>query len=276
MHIKRIRIDFKVTEEIRRFVYLYVIVSKGIHLIDTGVAGAETVIEDYLKSIGRNISEVKSILLTHSHPDHIGSAFKIKELSNCTVYACEMEKSWIENIDRQFTERPIPNFYTLLNQSVSIDKMLKNNDILTLEEGITVQVIETKGHSAGSLSFLWKEQGELFTGDAIPATNDIPIYVSARDSIATLQKLLALEGVERYLSAWDDVYDTDRGKSVIKNSIDYLLRIDDTVKNILTNSGDKDQDKIYGQVCAALNLQNPLPLFKASVFANVREAQRIN
>jgi len=85
IQMQRIRVNFKVTEGIDRFVYLYIIVSKGIYLIDTGVAGTETIIEDYLKSIGRNISEVKSILLTHSYPDHIGSAFKIKELSNCTI-----------------------------------------------------------------------------------------------------------------------------------------------------------------------------------------------
>ena len=271
--LKRIRVDFKVTEKIQRFVYLYVIISKGIHIIDTGVAGTETIVEEYLKSIGRDISEVKSILLTHSHPDHIGSASRIKELSGCTVYACEAEKSWIENIDQQFAERPIPNFYTLLNKSVNIDKTLKDNDILTLEEDVTIKVINTKGHSAGSLSFLWIEQGDLFTGDSIPAPEDVPIYVSAKDSIETLRKLLALDGVKRYLPAWDDMDDQETGRYKIIESLDYLLLINDTVKNIITDSGDIDTDEIYAMVCAALNMQNPLFMFKASVMANITEAR---
>ena len=272
--LKRIRIDFNVTEKIQRFVYLYVIVSKDIHLIDTGVAGTETIVEEYLKSIGRDISEVKSILLTHSHPDHIGSASRIKELSGCTVYACEAEKSWIENIDEQFAERPIPNFYTLLNKSVSVDKVLKDNDILTLEEGVTIKVIDTRGHSAGSLSFLWIEQGELFTGDSIPAIGEkTPIYVSAKDSIETLRKLLALDGVKRYLPAWDDIYDKYNGKAAIIKSLDYLLLIDDTVKSVLADFRDKDIDEVYTQVIAALNIQNPLFLFKTSVLANIKEAR---
>ena len=61
---------------------------------------------------------------------------------------------------------------------------------------------------------MWIEQGELFTGDSIPATGEkTPIYVSAKDSIETLRKLLALDGVNRYLPAWDDIYDKDNGKA---------------------------------------------------------------
>lgn len=271
--IQRIKVNFNVTREIERFVYLYIIISKGIHIIDTGVSGTETIIEDYLKSIGRNISEVNSILLTHSHPDHIGSAFKIKELSNCTVYACEKERPWIENIDQQFAERPIPNFYTLLNNSVYVDKPLKDKDIFVLEDGITINVIDTSGHSSGSVSFLWIEQGELFTGDSIPISGDIPIYVSAKDSIETLKKLLALNSVKRYLPSWDDIYDKESGREKIKKSLDSLLLIEETVKDVLVDSDDKDMEKIYAQVCANLNLEYLVqnPLFKTSIFANIRE-----
>jgi len=271
--IQRIKVPFKVTEEIERFVYLYVIISKDIHLIDTGVAGAETIIEDYLKSIGRDISEVKNILLTHSHPDHIGSAFKIKELSKCTVFSSEEEKPWIEDIDKQFAERPIPNFYTLLNKSVSVNKTVKDNDVFMLEEGVTIKVIDTRGHSMGALSFLWIEQGELFVGDSIPVLGDIPIYINAKESIKTLKKLLLLDGVKRYLPAWDDMYEREIGKKIIQKSLDYLLLIDDTVKKVLTDSKNCDFEELYEQVCTFLSLKHLIqnPLFKTSVSANIKE-----
>ena len=275
--LKRIRVDFSVTKEIKRYVCLYIIVSNGIHIIDTGVSGAEAIIEDYLKSIGRNIFEVRNILLTHSHPDHIGSAFAIKELSDCTVYAPEKEISWIENIDKQFAQRPIPSFYTLLNKSVSVDKPLKDNDTLILDDGVTIKVIDTKGHSGGSISFLWVEQGELFTGDAIPVPGDMPIYVSAGDSMETLKRLLVLGGVRRYLPAWDNTYDNESGKIKIKESLEFLLLIDKTVKTVLENSDKKDMDKIYSQVCTSLNLNHLFqnPLFKASIYSNIKENQAI-
>jgi len=124
--LHRLKISFSVTENIERFVYLYIILDKEIHIIDTGVAGSEKYISNYLSELGRNIKDVANVLLTHSHPDHIGSAQAIRELSNCSICACEKERNWIENIDTQYKQRPIPNFYNLVNKSTHIDKIIKD------------------------------------------------------------------------------------------------------------------------------------------------------
>ena len=58
-----------------------------------------------------------------------------------------MEKAWIENIDIQFKERPIPNFYTLVKESVQVEQTVKENDRFMLEDGITIKVVETPGPS---------------------------------------------------------------------------------------------------------------------------------
>ena len=57
-----------------RFVYSYLIYGDTVTLIDTGVAGCETQIFEYIRSTGRDPSEIALIILTHSHPDHIGAA----------------------------------------------------------------------------------------------------------------------------------------------------------------------------------------------------------
>ena len=36
----------------------------------------------------------------------------------------------MEDIDRQFAERPIPNFYKLVNASVKIDKILTEGETI--------------------------------------------------------------------------------------------------------------------------------------------------
>jgi metal-dependent hydrolase (beta-lactamase superfamily II) len=43
-------------------------------LIDSGVQSSSEVIFDYLENSGRKPSDIGLLILTHAHPDHIGSA----------------------------------------------------------------------------------------------------------------------------------------------------------------------------------------------------------
>ena len=272
--IHRLKINFNMANDVENFVYLYIIVGEKVHLIDTGVDGTETVICQYLKKIGRNITGIQNILLTHSHPDHIGSAYAIKQLaSNCKIHGSKRERAWIEDIDKQFRERPIPNFYGLVNHSISLDHVLSHDDVLKLEERISIRVVETQGHSSGCLSYYWMEEKVLFTGDAIPVEREIPIYVSARDSIQSLERMLDYNTVSLYLSAWDSIYDNQSGVGAINKAIDSLKKIDKTVKNFYLNNVGIDKENLYRNTCVSLEMETMMdnPLFKRSIYANIDE-----
>ncbi len=59
---------------------LYLIESRdSLALIDSGSPGDGRRIEEYLRSIGRDVKDIEYILVTHSHPDHTGSAFALAE-----------------------------------------------------------------------------------------------------------------------------------------------------------------------------------------------------
>lgn len=266
-----LKIDFQVTPQIRRFVNIYLIEGKRCYLIDTGVAGTEQIIAEYMTGLGRDLADIAAILLTHSHPDHIGAAGAIKQLSNCKVYSCAGERNWIENIDQQYMDRPIPNFYSLVNQSAGIDVIIKGGDTLCLEEGLNLRVYETSGHSQESLSFYLVEDRILFTGDAIPVVGDIPIYISARRSMETLRKIYALEGVELYCSAWDDVKNSDTGKTAIDNALVHLEMIDQTARSVISSAGNRDKNELFEMVCEKLNMKSfqVNPLFRTSILSNL-------
>ena len=157
-NIHLIRKNFTVTDEVERYVNLYLITGESCYLIDSGVAGSEKLVADYMQSIGRQITDIQGIFLTHAHPDHIGAAAEIKRRSGCEIFAPAKGLSWIENIERQFAERPIPNFFHLLSESVHVNHPLFGQEVVECEQHITLQAMATPGHSDDSLSYILNDR----------------------------------------------------------------------------------------------------------------------
>ncbi len=57
MKVHQIRIPFNVTEQIRRFVHVYLLEADSLYVIDSSVAGSERQIMENIAGIGRNASE---------------------------------------------------------------------------------------------------------------------------------------------------------------------------------------------------------------------------
>ena len=205
--IHALKIPFQITDpsgqKVPRFVYIYLIYGQRIFLIDSGVASSEKIILDYLKSTGRKPAEISQLILTHSHPDHIGAARAIKSISGCTVAAHAAEKSWIEDVDLQERERPVPGFKTLVAGSVHVDQILQDEDVLDLDYE-SMQVLHTPGHSPGSISLWLPEVGALFSADAVPVPGSMPIYQDILASVRSIKRLKCVQGIKFLLSAWDE------------------------------------------------------------------------
>lgn len=143
-HVHAIKIPFQVKTEsgvLDRFVYAYLIHGEEVCLIDSGVVGSEDVIFDYMQKIGLKPEDISLMILTHSHPDHIGSAKSIKAKSRCKVAAHPTEISWIEDVELQAKERPVPNFHSLVEGPVNVDDTLEDGNVLALDENISLSVI---------------------------------------------------------------------------------------------------------------------------------------
>jgi glyoxylase-like metal-dependent hydrolase (beta-lactamase superfamily II) len=187
-------------------VYSYLIFGETITLIDTGVAGCENTIFDSIRSIGRDPREISLIILTHSHPDHIGAAKAIQKATGCSVMAHPAERAWIEDVELQNQERPVPGFSTLVGDTVQLDHELADGNVIDPDgtEEYELQVFHTPGHSAGSISLLVQGEGALFCGDAVPVVGDLPVYDDAKESARSVKKLKRIQGIRVLLSSWDD------------------------------------------------------------------------
>ncbi|MEM3079378.1 MAG: MBL fold metallo-hydrolase, partial [Thermoproteota archaeon] len=66
--------------------YLLARVDGKIVIVDTGMPGDAKKILEYLSTkMNKNPKDLKTILLTHCHPDHAGSALEIKELTGAKI-----------------------------------------------------------------------------------------------------------------------------------------------------------------------------------------------
>lgn len=263
MRVKQIKIDFHVTPAIERFVYVYLIeIGDGCVLIDSGVAGSEEMIERAITESGHAPAELKAIFLTHAHPDHIGTANYFRKTYGTRIYASEGEREWIEDIDLQFAQRPIPNFYSLAGASTCVDHVVKNEDHIHLADGTTIEVIGTPGHSADEVSYRIGEV--VFIGDTIPVRGDIPIFIHLDDTRHSLEVLEKLSGVETFYPAWDQIYSSELMR---KKLADAKELIDELERAVCDVDGEIQLPELVNQVCDRLHMPvwKTNPLFARTV-----------
>ncbi len=233
IHLLRIDFDINISpgKKIARFVNIVLILGDKITLIDTGVKDSEEKISGYLRQFNRDLSEIGTVILSHAHPDHIGSAAAIKALTGCRILAHEAEKEWIENIEIQNKQRPVPGFFNLVDTPVKVDELLSDNREITADRGLTLKILHSPGHSGGSLNVFFKEDQILFTADSIPLKGDIPNYDNYPDLIKTLGKIKSNNDYRTLLTSWTaPLTTTEEISGLIAEGEDYLKKIDSVVK----------------------------------------------
>lgn len=261
--VKQIKIDFHVTENIKRFVYVYLVETEdGCVLVDSGVAGSEKIIEQAILEEEHKPSELIAFFLTHAHPDHIGTAHYFREKYGAKIYVSKGERAWIEDIDLQFKERPIPNFYHLAGQSTTVDRVVKAGDKLFLSDSNCIEVIGNPGHSTDQVSY--RIENFVFIGDSVPVRGDVPIFIDVDAARTSLEILEKLSDVEVFCPAWDKTYSGE----VMKEKLEQAKNLIDELQNMV---GDVDHGQeaavLTEQVCERLHMPawKTNPLFARTV-----------
>ena len=135
-------------------------------LIDCGM---DKKAKEILEAIEKTGKELKTILITHGHLDHINGLARIKErFPKAIVASSEEDKNAVEG-KKTLLPKGFKGFiYRFLSifikyKGVKVDKTLREGKFENFE------VISTPGHTKGSLSFLLKVEGRnvLFVGDLV-------------------------------------------------------------------------------------------------------------
>jgi len=128
--------------------------SKEAVLIDCTQDSPE--IEDVLKEYG---AQLKYILLTHGHFDHIMGVNDFRSKHDCKVYVHEDDKILMDTIKEFSRDFGLPH-----SEIQKVDGYLKENDVIKFG-GHEIKVIHTPGHTKGGVCYLVED--ELFSGDTL-------------------------------------------------------------------------------------------------------------
>ena len=121
--------------------------TKDAVVLDPG--GDGEMLERAIKDMGAN---VKSILLTHGHMDHVGGVEYLSDKLNVPFY--------ISKIDEEYMEKDNYVFGSIRNAN----GYLEDGNELSFGS-LNIKVIATPGHTKGGLWFLIEDK--LFTGDTL-------------------------------------------------------------------------------------------------------------
>ncbi len=162
----------------------YVIVGKKNILIDPGTPNTYDILKDEIEKLTKNVDY---IINTHCHYDHAGSDYLYEEYFNSPAIISDLEVDDLKNntsttVSALFNERLIPP-----------KEVIPVSDILGELNKYNIEVIETPGHTKGSISLIYKDN--LITGDTLFAYGvgrwDFPTgnLIDLRNSISKLEKI---------------------------------------------------------------------------------------
>jgi glyoxylase-like metal-dependent hydrolase (beta-lactamase superfamily II) len=145
-------------------VYL-VINGKELTVIDTGTPGNAQKTVKYIQKLGYQPTDVKTIILTHAHMDHMGSVKELKDLTKAKVAVHAEDADYVSG------KKPLPKPKNILFRAASsfvkpapveVDVILKEGDKIA-----GLAVFHTPGHTPGSIMLLDEERKVLFAGDIL-------------------------------------------------------------------------------------------------------------
>lgn len=146
----------------------------GMTLVDASIKPSGKRILDQLQAAGRAPSEIKRILITHAHPDHVGALPELKAASGAEVICSAADRPVVEGsipvvsppreqvsgVSRFLIPPP-----TVLS-GTPVDREIMDGDVLPDIMG-GLHVIATPGHTPGQVALWQPERRVLIVGDTI-------------------------------------------------------------------------------------------------------------
>jgi glyoxylase-like metal-dependent hydrolase (beta-lactamase superfamily II) len=182
----------------------------GVTIVDAGAPAYWNDLPAELAALGRSLSDVRSVVLTHGHSDHKGFAERIRSQRNVPVMVHELDaalaRGEVPNPAKGFgpvRPRPLIGFIVWsvrhgMLRLPNIREVATFGDGATLDVPGSPRVILVPGHTPGSAVLHFSRYDALFVGDAL-ATYSVttgqqgpqvaPFTADATEAVASLARL---------------------------------------------------------------------------------------
>jgi glyoxylase-like metal-dependent hydrolase (beta-lactamase superfamily II) len=198
-------------------VNVYLVEEAGaITIVDAGLPGYYGDLGAELEVMGRSIGDIRAVLLTHAHDDHIGFAERIRSERGTPIHIHDADAALARGEVKSTSEgrggpmKPIPTLSFLvfalrkgLLRTRRIVEVSTFGDGATLDVPGTPRVIHVPGHTAGSAALLVPSRDAILVGDAfvtlnvfIDSTGPQPFPNFNADNRQAFESLGRLDGVE--------------------------------------------------------------------------------
>jgi len=131
-----------------------------------------------------------AVLLTHTHYDHIGALEDIRGDYDIPVYVSPKEQDWLGDPGLNLSV-----YSTHEIKAEPAEYTFDPKETLTIGP-FTFEVVETPGHSPGGVSFIFREDQCVFSGDALfkgsigrtdlPGSDPVKLIPAVEENLLTL------------------------------------------------------------------------------------------
>lgn len=168
---------------------------KGHILINTGVAGSDTMIRRHVEALRFKFNDIKILLATHAHFDHVGAMAAIKQETKARMMMEEGDAPVLEdggNSDFDFGGKGY------LFEPVKVDRKLHDRDSI-LFGGMKIEVLHHPGHTKGASSFLFTVKDD---------SRSYKVLIANIPSILPETKLPSMPGYKNVQKDYTYTFDT--------------------------------------------------------------------